>query len=93
MNSTHVAAAGGGAIAYEKLTGLLTGWHGLSPEKADDAAWLIMAVLIGLYMLLAWFVARKDPKAPPLPPLPLAEKEEEKARPTAATSTLVLPPT
>lgn len=69
MNSTHVAALGGGALAYEKLTGLLTGWHGLTPDKADDAAWLIIAALTGLYMLAAWLWSVKYPKAPPLPPL------------------------
>lgn len=65
--SSHVAAFGGGVVAQQKLTTLLTGVHGLSADRADAASFCIMAAGLGIYILVQWWLTWQEPTAPKLP--------------------------
>jgi hypothetical protein len=75
MAQVHVnmAAAGvfGGTTAIDKLADLLTGWHGLMPNKAADLAWYAVnaaAALIPLgYALAQRWTGANTVSIPPSP--------------------------
>lgn len=67
---THTAAgvgAFGGAAFAEKLTDLLTGWHGLTSAHASDIAWFVVSGAAIVYPVVAWAVKKRWPDAPMAP--------------------------
>lgn len=67
MNSTHATVGIGATSAMAAVSTLLDGFHGMTGQQADAAAWLLVTGLGAVYAMIAWYIAWRWPTAPALP--------------------------